>query len=233
MMTHQVLEDLYRNKVYRNTGNKDVLKQVPLEAITILDVGCGAGDNARILKALNKKVSGITISEEEAQLVAEICDDVLVINIEDQTALIREKYDVIVLSHVCEHLRYPALTLNNLAYNLSVNGIMIVAVPNMAFYRNRIKLLRGDWRMQESGPFDRTHLQFFSFQTADTLCDENKLRIVKKIPGLLAIPLWPLRLIFPGFCQKLDHAIGKRFPNLFAQQTIMILEAKTILKQGL
>jgi len=228
MITHYALEDLYRNKVYGNTGNKDVLDQVPVEATTILDVGCGAGDNARILKELNKSVTGITISEEEARLAAKICDDVLVINIEDQAILIREKYDVIILSHVCEHLRYPALTLNNLANNLSVNGIMIVAVPNMAFYRNRIKLLSGDWRMQESGPFDRTHLQFFSYQTADALCDENKLQILKKIPGLLAIPLWPLRLILPGFCQKLDNLIGKRFPNLFAQQTVLVLEAMPI-----
>jgi len=232
MDIHQTIEDLYRNKVYRNTGNKDVLKQVPADAKTILDVGCGAGDNARIVKALYKKVTGITISEEEARFAAEICDEVLVINIEEQAALVQEKYDVIILSHVCEHLRYPALTLNNLANNLSVNGIMIVAVPNMAFYRNRIKLLSGDWRMQESGPFDRTHLQFFSYQTADALCDENKLRILKKIPGLLAIPLWPLRLIFPGFCHKLDNAIGKRFPNLFAQQTILVLEAKAILRKG-
>lgn len=230
MITHYALEDLYRNKVYGNTGNKDVLDQVPVEATTILDVGCGAGDNARILKELNKKVTGITISEEEARLAEKICDDVLLINIEDQDALILGKYDVIILSHICEHLRYPALTLNNLANNLSVNGIMIVAVPNMAFYRNRIKLLSGDWRMQESGPFDRTHLQFFSYQTADALCDENKLRILKKIPGLLAIPLWPLRLILPGFCQKLDNLIGKRFPNLFAQQTILVLEAMPILQ---
>ena len=233
MIAHHALEDLYRNKVYGNTGNKDVLEQVPVEAITILDVGCGAGDNARILMALNKKVTGITISEDEARLAAKICDDVLVINIEDHAALIRKKYDVIILSHVCEHLRYPILTLSSLANNLSEKGIMIVAVPNMAFYRNRIKLLSGDWRMQESGPFDRTHLQFFSFQTADTLCDENKLLIVKKIPVLLAIPLWPLRVIFPRFCQQLDNVIGKRFPNLFAQQTILVLEARAILQLGL
>ncbi len=233
MIAHQSIEDLYRNKVYRNTGNKDVIKQVPAEAITILDVGCGAGDNARILKALNKQVTGITISEEEAMLVSKICDEVLVINIEDQSEQIQERYDVIILSHVCEHLRYPALTVNNLANNLSGKGIMIVAVPNMAFYRNRIKLLRGDWQMQESGPFDKTHLQFFSYLTADSLCDGNNLQVVKKIPGLLAIPLWPLRLILPGFCQKLDNVIGKRFPNLFAQQTILVLEARANLQQGL
>jgi len=229
MDIHQTIEDLYRNKVYRNTGNKDVLKQVPADAKTILDVGCGAGDNARIVKALYKKVTGITISEEEARFAAEICDEVLVINIEEQAALVQEKYDVIILSHVCEHLRYPALTLKNLANNLAKQGIMIVAVPNMAFYRNRWKLLKGDWQMQESGPFDKTHLQFFSYVTANSLCDENKLRIVKKIPGLLAIPLWPLRLVFPGFCQKLDKIIGNKLPNLFAQQTILVLEAKAIL----
>ena len=226
MNIHQEIEGLYRHKVYRNTGNKEVLEQVPTNSKTILDVGCGAGDNARILKALNKKITGVTISEDEASFAAEICDEVLVINIEEQAALIHQKYDVIILSHVCEHLRSPARTLINLADNLAQEGIMIVAVPNMAFYRNRWKLLKGDWEMMESGPFDKTHLQFFSYKTANNLCDEYTLRVQKKIPGLLAIPLWPLRFILPGFCEKLDKLIGKKFPNLFAQQTILILTHK-------
>lgn len=226
MNIYQEIEGLYRHKVYRNTGNKEVLELVPTDAKTILDIGCGAGDNAKILKALNKKITGVTISKDEAGFAAEICDEVLVINIEEQAAVIQQKYDVILLSHVCEHLRYPARTLIDLADNLAKNGIMIVAVPNMAFYRNRWKLLKGDWEMMESGPFDKTHLQFFSYKTANSLCDGKKLRVQKKIPGLLAIPLWPLRFILPGLCKKLDKIIGGQYPNLFAQQTILILTYK-------
>lgn len=233
MNIHQAIEDLYRNKVYSNTGNKDVLKQVPAEAKTVLDVGCGAGDNASILKALHKKVTGITISEAEAKLVSDICDKVMVINIEEQVSLVLDKFDVIILSHVCEHLRYPTLILKNLANNLAKNGIMIVAVPNMAFYRNRWKLLKGDWQMMESGPFDKTHLKFFSYLTANTLCDEKRLKVGKKIPSLLALPLWPLRLILPRFCKQLDKIIGNWFPNLFARQTILILEHNDNLCQDL
>jgi 2-polyprenyl-3-methyl-5-hydroxy-6-metoxy-1,4-benzoquinol methylase len=225
MITKGVSEEVYKNKVYGNTGNKDVLSQVPSQSKTILDVGCGAGDNAKILKALSKHVTGITISEKEAGFAKEICDVVKIVNIEVDAETIQEKYDVIILSHVCEHLRYPVQTLNNLAKNLSNDGVMIVAVPNMAFYKNRLKLLKGDWTMQESGPFDKTHLQFFSYHTADTLCDETQVRLVKKIPGFLAIPLWPFRSIFPTFCKNLDNYIGKRFPNLFAQQTILVIEA--------
>ena len=90
MNIHQEIEGLYRHKVYRNTGNKEVLEQVPTNSKTILDVGCGAGDNARILKALNKKITGVTISEDEAGFAAETCDEVLVMNIEEQVALTQQ-----------------------------------------------------------------------------------------------------------------------------------------------
>ena len=75
MQTNKLTKDLYNNKVYGNKGNKDVIDQIHDKSKTILDVGCGAGDNARILKSLNKFVTAITISKNESELVKGICDD--------------------------------------------------------------------------------------------------------------------------------------------------------------
>lgn len=224
MAQNRFTKELYNYKVYGNAGNEDVLNQVPASAVTILDVGCGAGDNAAILKRLNKYVTGITISNEEALLAKSVCDEVIIANIEEDGLQLTKRYDVVILSHVCEHLVHPCEAINKLAGHLNETGIMIIAVPNMAFYKSRFKVMKGDWTMSESGPFDKTHLHFFSYHSADALCDGKNLKVIKKIPGELAIPLWPLRKVFPAFCEKMDNYIGKKFPNLFSQQVILLLE---------
>jgi hypothetical protein len=88
-------------------------------------------------------------------------------------------------------------------------------------------LLKGNWTMNETGPFDRTHLHFYSYHSAIDLVNSDKLIAVKKIGGFLAIPLWPLRKIMPSLCKKLDMYIGNMFPNLFAQQVILVIQKLT------
>jgi SAM-dependent methyltransferase len=156
-------------------------------------------------------------------MVKEICEEVIVMDIEKEKFVGNRKYDAVVLSHVCEHLRYPGIIIKELSNSLNVDGIIIIALPNMAFLKNRLKLLRGDWAMNTTGPFDNTHLHFYSFNSANSVYN-NDLELVKKIPGNLAIPLWPLRKLFPRFCNKLDVSVGRHFPNLFAQQTILVLK---------
>lgn len=219
-----MINELYDKKVYRNKGNPDVLVLVDKTAINILDIGSGAGDNAKILKDLNKYVAGVTISNEEANLLRDICDEVTVADIETDDLKYDRLFDVIIMSHVCEHLRNPAAAVVKLSRYLSTNGIIIIAVPNMAYYKIRLRILKGNWSMEETGPFDRTHLHFYSYDSANSLADENKLKISAKLPGQLALPLWPLRRIFPGLSQKLDKAFGRYFPNLFSQQVILILK---------
>ena len=107
----------------------------------------------------------------------------IVANIEDDDLCTTKNYDAIILSHVCEHLRYPVNILNKLSNYLNENGIIVIAIPNMSFYKNRFKIMKGDWNMDDSGPFDKTHLHFFSYNSADILCDGKKLKIIKKIPG--------------------------------------------------
>jgi cyclopropane fatty-acyl-phospholipid synthase-like methyltransferase len=46
---------------------------VPEAALSALDVGCGAGDNARLLHQRRKLVDGITLSDTEAQAAGQWC----------------------------------------------------------------------------------------------------------------------------------------------------------------
>jgi len=214
---------LMSKDVYRNAGNAPLLALVPEGKLNILDVGCGAGDNARFLQARGCTVCGVTLSEEEARLARPFCKDVFVKNVEFQNLdLPYESLDLIVCSHVLEHMIQPAATLAQLCMYLRDGGHVLIAVPNMAQWRLRVRFLRGDWRREPWGPMDRTHLQFFSFFTATTLLDGAPLKLDKHVAADVGVPLWPLRRLMPGLCARLDSLIGRQWPNLFCAQTLIL-----------
>jgi SAM-dependent methyltransferase len=209
--------------VYRNAGNAPLLALVPEGSLSILDVGCGAGDNARILQASRCEVYGLTLSDDEARLARPFCKDVFVKNAEfDDIDLPDESMDLLICSHVLEHMIQPAATLTRLCRYVKNGGYVLIAVPNMAQWRLRARFLRGDWRRERWGPMDRTHLHFFSFLTAPTLLEEAPLRLERHVAADLAIPLWPLRRVIPGLCAKLDTLVGRQWPNLFCAQTLIL-----------
>jgi 2-polyprenyl-3-methyl-5-hydroxy-6-metoxy-1,4-benzoquinol methylase len=214
---------LMSKDVYRNAGNAPLLALVPEGALNILDVGCGAGDNARILQARGCTVYGLTLSDEEARLARPFCKDVFVKNAEFEDLDLPDKsLHLIICSHVLEHMIQPAATLTRLCRYLKDGGHVLIAVPNMAQWRLRLRFLRGDWHREPWGPMDRTHLQFFSFISGTTLLDDTPLRLEQHVAADLAVPLWPLRRLMPGFCSRLDTSIGRHWPNLFGAQTLIL-----------
>lgn len=217
------LINVYTNKVYENKGNSDVLKEVPEFANTILDIGCGAGDNAKILKALGKNVVGLTISESEAKIAESFCDKVIIDDVENLSLLTSEKFDCILMSHICEHLVNPEKALINIGKYLQEEGRIIIAVPNMAYYKLRLRILKGNWEMKETGPFDRTHLHFYSYNSVDSLYNNSNYKVISKIPGDPSVPLFLFRKVFKKLAKKLDNQFGKCFPNLFSTQVIIVL----------
>lgn len=216
---------MHNFQIYKNNGNFPVLDQVENDAKHILDVGCGAGDNARLLQKSGRRIVGVTIFEEEIKYAISFCNEVILADIEKyDISKWENSFDTIILSHVCEHLVNPTETIRNLLKTLQRNGKIIVAVPNMSFYRNRLKLLKGDWSLSDYGPFDKTHLHFYDFLSIDEMCATINGVSIKKIPADFAIPLWPIRKFFKKTCKKLDLFIGRKFPNLFCQQTILIIQ---------
>lgn len=209
--------------VYKNSGNRELLDFVPPHSSAILDIGCGAGDNARILSGRGARVVGVTLSSHEAELARTHCSQVIVADVEtDDLPLPDQSFDVVLLSHVLEHLKSPSAFLSRAARLLRPSGYAVIAIPNMANWRVRWRLVRGDWTRDAEGPMDATHLQFWSYETASTLLDGTPFRLVKRAPGEPAVPLWPLRRVAPTLCARLDAVIGACAPNLSAGQVILV-----------
>lgn len=219
------MNNVYKNKVYQNEGNISVINLVSKKAIDIFDIGCGAGDIASKIKTISNNIIGLTLSEDEKLIAEKFCNKVILADIETYNLdLIDCSFDVIIMSHVCEHLVNPNQVLKKLSKKMNKEGELIIAVPNMSFYKNRIKLLKGDWTMNEYGPFDKTHLHFYDYNSIVDIFDSENYKIKQKIASDFAFPLWPFRLLFKRFCKKIDVFIGSKFPNLFCQQVIIVLK---------
>ena len=131
-------------KVYQyRKGNPYVIGLVPKEAKYVLDIGCGAGDNGEILKDMGYTVDGITISEDERETAQRIMRNVYVYNVErGLPSEITGKYDVIILSHVLEHICYPQQLLKDIHRILNPGGFLIIALPNLMHFRSRWQLMK-------------------------------------------------------------------------------------------
>ena len=188
-----------KQKIYSNKGNTDVLQLVPPSAKEILDIGCGDGSNARLLIKQNCIVDGITISETERAEAKKVMRNVHVHNAETGLPFEGENlYDVVICSHVLEHICYPSKLMEDINRVLKVGGVVIIALPNLMHYRSRLKLMVGNFNYQEAGIWDYTHFRWYTFATAQDLLRQHGFTIdVATVTGEL--PLNSLfKKIFPG-----------------------------------
>lgn len=215
-------------KCYTNDGNPPVIDAIPPEVSTILDVGCGAGSNAKLLKARGKIVDGITLSAAEAAEASPWCRRVVVADLETglPEAILAETYDACLCSHVLEHLRWPDKLLRQLASRLrpAANGVpqLVVALPNIMCYKTRIPLLLGQFEYEASGIMDASHFRWFTFQSGRRLIEENGFRVLRTF-GIGHFPLSVLRRVLPMSVQQaIDRLAVAMRPTVFATEMIFV-----------
>jgi SAM-dependent methyltransferase len=161
-----------------NRVNLDLLRLIPPDAGTVLEVGCGAGALARAYRQLNPPVLylGIEKASDLASVALDtggvnrvVVGDVETAGLED-LGLSAEtpSVDCLIFDDVLEHLVDPWNTLVRLTQWVRPGGQILACVPNVQHYSVIVNLLRGNWEYQEVGLLDRGHLRFF---TAESLRD--------------------------------------------------------------
>ena len=213
----------YADRVYSANINGPLLEVLAgVIPGVALDIGCGAGDNARALVRSGWRVSGLTASVQEATIARAICDQVEVCDVEDGFPFFHSApFDLVILSHVLEHLRDPGMVLAASRTLVKPDGKIVYAVPNVLYWRQRLKFLFGEFAYEEMGVMDRTHLRFFSVNSAVELARQSSLHVVRHV-AQGHIPLGRIRKSFPKAASHLDDIALRLFPGMLASQIVVV-----------
>lgn len=152
-----------------------MLKYLPGNPKTIIDIGCGDGTFANTLKEITQaEVWGIEYKEEEAQKAKNILDTVFSGPCENFIDDLPENYfDVIYFNDVLEHLVDPYTVLKKVKSKLKPGGVVISSIPNIRYHSALMKLIFAkDWEYQRAGVMDHTHLRFFTKKSIRRMYEE-------------------------------------------------------------
>jgi 2-polyprenyl-3-methyl-5-hydroxy-6-metoxy-1,4-benzoquinol methylase len=166
---------------YHDLVRRDVFPQIPGQAGRVLDFGGGVGATSAALRA-EGRASRAVLFDRVAGSAAPGVDRAEALDLEDTTALAAAlgrhgAFDTILCLDVLEHLRDPWGTVSLLADALAPGGCMVVSIPNAANYRIVLPLLKGRFRYADKGLMDRTHLRWFTRESAIELVKGAGLRV--------------------------------------------------------
>ena len=157
------------NQSYYRNVNPDLLDRIPLNAQTVVEVGCGSGALGGAYKLRNPQVHyiGVEAMTEPAADASKVLDQVIVGNAEDPLLFGGnvQNVDCLVYGDVLEHLVNPWDCLSHHLELLSEDGLVVACIPNAQHWSVMANLLQGQWPLEDQGLFDRTHLRWFTKAT--------------------------------------------------------------------
>jgi 2-polyprenyl-3-methyl-5-hydroxy-6-metoxy-1,4-benzoquinol methylase len=165
----------------------------------VLDVGAADGSVAAVLGHFGCRVWGVELDAAAAEAAREHCEQVIVADIEEldlRGAFGEQRFDVVLLLDVLEHLKAPGETLRRLPEILNPGGRVVASIPNVTHAAVRAQLLHGRFVYTDLGLLDRTHLRFFDRRGVRELFREagfaihDELRVTRPLEGT-EIPVDP------------------------------------------
>lgn len=140
---------------------------------SILDYGCGTGNLVHHLKSAGWRVLGI---EPSTKAFAQAQQQISKPEIAQELRPDHDKFSVITLWHVLEHVPDPKQTLSTLKEHLKGHGTIIIAVPNL-----------NSWESKHYGQFwaaydTPRHLWHFTRPSMNQLAQSVNLEIKNIIP---------------------------------------------------
>ena len=153
---------------------------------SVLDIGCATGTLLFELKKRGWKTCGVEISPAAEYARTERSMDVRSLPLL-QNNFSQESFDVILASHLIEHLNKPDEFVHETYRLLKKGGCLFITTPNISGFQ--AKIFRGAWR---SAIFD--HLYLFSVETIKQLLEKAGFQIecIRTWGGLAAgsSPAW-------------------------------------------
>ncbi|HRD94860.1 MAG TPA: class I SAM-dependent methyltransferase [Rubrivivax sp.] len=159
---------------YPHTDRSEIVRLVPKSAQRLLDVGCNSGAFGEALKRQRPlEIWGVEPNTSAAKTAETHLDRVLVGYFDGDCAVPDGYFDIVVFNDVLEHMVDPAAALTLGLKKLREGGQIIVSLPNLRHIDNLLHILvEADFRYEDLGVRDRTHLRFFTRRSALRFFDD-------------------------------------------------------------
>ena len=147
------------------TGINEALLAALPPSRRVLELGCATGALGAAYKAANPAASwyGIDISADAVALAQRVLDGASVVDLEgDGLRALGQRFDLLVMGDVLEHLRQPEKTLEAMHDVATPDARLFCSMPNLAHLSVLERLIAGDVMYDDQGLLDRTHLRFFA-----------------------------------------------------------------------
>ncbi len=177
---------------YYSNVNPDLLRFIPPDAKTVLEIGCGEGALCEAYRRVNPDVTWTGVESNEAALRIAVERGVIMgaeppessvehwINDFDEHSEYdpaEPEFDCLILGDVLEHLVDPWEVMRGLSRQLLPGAQVLACIPNVQHWTVIRDLLEGKWDYQDSGLLDRTHLRFFTLKSIREMFDAAGLQI--------------------------------------------------------
>jgi 2-polyprenyl-3-methyl-5-hydroxy-6-metoxy-1,4-benzoquinol methylase len=151
------------DRFYYQQPRAEMLPLIPQRRRKILDIGCAEGTFIKSIERV-EEAWGIEPDPQAAKIASERLYKVLSGTFDAVRKDLPLKYfDVIICNDVIEHIPNHDKFLSDIHEYLAPGGSLVGSVPNIRHYRNLFNLLVvKDWKYENDGTLDRTHLRFFT-----------------------------------------------------------------------
>lgn len=176
---YKQIEYLSKNNSYFQHNRVEMLKFIPKDSKTILEIGCGNGAFGKIVKE-NIECTywgvepNIRFENEANSNLDFFLNDIF----NEDLNIPKKHFDVIVFNDVLEHMLYPEDILKICKQFLIPNGVIVSSIPNIRFapYLYRLFYL-GEFEYAEAGIMDKTHFRFFTQKSIKNMYERCGYRI--------------------------------------------------------
>lgn len=173
--------------------NPDILRIMPRDLKRIVEVGSSSGALARAYRAANPSCEyiGIEIDPEYAKTSREVCTEVVCGNIEslgDDVFMKLFPSDCWVFGDALEHLYDPWALLRRIRKNILKTSQIVACIPNAQHWSLQAMLNCGQFRYQDMGLLDRTHIRWFTRTTIIEMFESTGYRITEGFPRIFDEP---------------------------------------------
>lgn len=182
---------------YYSQNRNEMMDFIPNHAKKMLDIGCGEGFfSQQIKQKLNAEVWGIELDKTRGNIAQTKIDKVFIGDIVELIDEIPDNYfDCIVFNDVLEHLVDPFSLLLDIKNKLKKDGTIVSSIPNVRYFLNLKNLLiKKQWKYEDAGILDKTHLRFFTFRSIVEMFNSLNYEI-KIIKGINPINSWKFSLL--------------------------------------